>query len=181
MPVPALLLCDPGRLPFLGHARVALSTGGVTFAAAGRVGAEAGVKAAYSAARALEDALRGVAGPGDRHAWLWRAWGALAAMDLDRLGPARGQDLCLLLVAEDAGGIGVAGVGLSALWGLRPSELVPLVEGAHPLLSGPGLPAKTPGVLTLDQPVTAVVGNPAHLPPLAPPRDQVTLRCGVRA
>ncbi len=182
MPVPAWLLGDPTRAPFLGHARVRLDTGRARLWGVGRLGVQGGLVGAYRAARRLEQViLEAAAGPGDRHALLWRSWEALFGMPLDELGPERGADLTLLLVAEDEGGVGVAGVGLGAVFGLTKGRLVPLAEAPHPLLGGQGRPLRTPGVLTLDLEVETVLGVPAHLEPTPPALDQLPARCGVRA
>ncbi len=182
MSAPAWLLGDPSRAPFLGHARFALDTGKARLSGAGRLAPKDGLVGAYRAARRLEQViLEAAAGPGDRHALLWRAWEALFALPLAELGSEQGADLTLLMVAEDAGGTGVAGVGLSAALGLAGGRLVPLAEGRHPLLSPPGRPARTPGVLTLELEVEAVVGIPSHLDAAPPPLDQLRARCGVRA
>lgn len=182
MPVPAWLLGDPTRAPFVGHARVRLDTGRARLSGAGRLGVAGGLVGAFRAARRLEAVvLEAAAGPGDRHALLWRSWEALIALPAEELGADGGADLTLLLVAEDVGGIGVAGVGLSGVFGLAGGRLVPLVEGRHPLLAPPGRPARTPGVLTLELEPEAVVGVPAHLEGLAPVPEGLALRCGVRA
>ena len=182
MTVQAWLLGDPTRAPFLGHARLRLDTGRARLAGAARLGLGGGVVGAYRAARGLEQALiEAASGPGDRYALLWRAWEALAGMPAEALGPAGGGDLSLILVAEDPGGICVAGVGLSAVYGLVGAELRALVEGQHPLLAPPGRPARTPGVLTLDVEPEAVVGLPAHLEPRPPRLDSLRALAGVRA
>ena len=174
---PALLVGDPGRAPFAGHARARVVGPRATLTAAGRVGAGAGLVAAYAAARALETALHLAAGPGDRNAMLRRAWEALAALPPGALGG--GADLSLLLVAEDSEGVGVAAVGLAALWGELDGRLVPLVEGRHPLLSSPGLPGRLPGVLTLDLSPDRIIGCPSHLDPAPPALATLDARCGV--
>lgn len=181
MRIPAWLLGDPTSLPFLGHARVLVEGPEATLAAAGRVGVSGGVAGGWRAARALEAALRASAGPGDRNTLLWRAWSAVAEIPAAALGPEGGADLSLLLLAMDSGGVGVAGVGLSAVWGLSEGALVPLAEGAHPLLAPAGRPARTPGVLNLDLRPRAVVGRPRHLGGEAPPVDELGARCGVRS
>lgn len=176
---PALLLGDPGRAPFAGHARARVVGPRATMTAAGRVAAGAGLVVAYGAARALEEVLHRAAGPGDRNAMLRRAWEALEALPAAALGPEGGADLSLLLVAEDAEGIGVAAVGLAALWGELGGQLLPLVEGKHPLLCPPGRPSRTPGVLTLDLAPERLVGCPASLDPTPPALAALDARCGV--
>jgi hypothetical protein len=181
MPIPALLPGDPGPLPFLGHLRLRVEARGVWLAAAGRVGATGDATTAWMAARTVERALRGAAGGGDRHAWLWRCWEAVAAVPAGALGPRGGEDLSLVLVAGDPRGVGLAGVGLNAAWGLLDGALRPLVEGRHPLLSPPGRPSQMPGVLTLDAEPSLILANPSHRPPVTPAVGELARLCGVRA
>ena len=181
MPIPAWLLGDPAPLPFLGHARVLVEGTDARLTASARLGVGGRVTEAFRAARALEATLRGVAGPGDRNALLWRAWSALFALDRAVLGPAKGADLTLLMLVEDARGAGVAGVGLSGVWGLSEKRLFPLAEGAHPLLAPPGLPTRTPGVLTLDSRPEAVIGRPHHFGGEAPAVEDLAALAGVRS
>lgn len=180
MRIPVWLLGDPTPLPFLGHARAHVEGPDARLSASARLGVGGGVAEAFWAARGLERALQAAAGPGDRNAMLWRAWAALFALDRASLGPAQGEDLSLILAAADAAGCGVAGVGLSAVWGLREGRLVPLAEGAHPLLAPPGLPRRTPGVLTLDFVPDAIVGRPHHHRSEAPAVEDLAALAGVR-
>ncbi len=185
MPLQALLLGDPVRLPFCGQLRLSITRGPAGLALAARVGAGEGPVPAWSAARNLESALRrGLAeASGDRHALLHALWAALGAVPTDGLGDAAGTDLTLLALAWDADGVGVSGVGLAAVWAWRPTALQPLVSPGHPLLAPPGLPDTVPGVLTLDPGVDplALVGAPSHLPTDAPPLQELPRRCGIRA
>ncbi len=130
----ALLLGGPGRYPFNGHLRLVLERGSACLhlSAAVAVGSEPPV--AWAAARALRDCLRGVEGR-DRFDLLRSAWDRLATLDTALLGPAQGEDLALLMVAEDGRGLGVAGTGLAMLWQLSPGP-EPLVDPEHPLLGG---------------------------------------------
>ncbi len=187
MQVAASLLGDPGRMPFVGHFRVsflAKPDGRASLAAAGRIASESGLVPGFRAAREVESALLGLCTSGvhDRNELLRRAWTALMDIAACDLGPVGGTDMTIILAARDARGMGIAGVGLSGVWGWSgdlPGELIPLVEGAHPLLGVPGLPATTPGVLTLDAPVEQVVAVPAHLQPILPTTDTLARRCGV--
>lgn len=181
MRAPAWLIGDPTTLPFLGHLRVVVEGPSAAVAVAARVGAGGDVVDGWRASRYLAAALRSAAGPGDRNALLWRVWSALASADAAQLGPAGGADLSMLLVAMDEHGAGVAGVGLSSVWGLVDGALVPLAEGAHPLLAPAGRPSRTPGVLHLDVQPTAVVGCPRHLRGEAPPVRVLEQLCGVRS
>ncbi len=184
MQVEALLLGDPGRMPFVGHFQLAFHTERASLAVAGRVAAESGVVPGFRAAREVEDALLGMTTNDvkDRNDLLRRTWTVLADIASCDLGPKGGADLTLLLAACDVRGMGIAGVGLSGVWGWSgdvADEVCPLVEGAHPLLGGTGLPKVIPGVLTLDSPVRRVVAVPSHLQPILPATDTLARRCGV--
>jgi hypothetical protein len=184
MQVVALLLGDPGRLPFVGHFQVGIHTGAGSLAVAGRVSAEAGAVPGFRAAREVEGALLGMTTHDvkDRNDLLRRAWRSLHDLATCDMGPAGGADLTILMAARDERGMGIAGVGLAGVWGWSGAlgdDPVPLVQGAHPLLGRPGMPAEVPGVLTLDAPVEQVVAVPAHLQPVLPGTDSLTRRCGV--
>ena len=94
MQVVALLLGDPGRMPFVGHFQVGIHTGVGSLAVAGRVAAESGVVPGFRAAREIESALLGVAthGAKDRHDLIRRAWTALVPSEVsaDITSPAAG-------------------------------------------------------------------------------------------
>jgi hypothetical protein len=183
----ALLLGDPERLPFAGHLRLCCVGEEAGLAVAARLGVsgpeDAALVPAFQAARALEAWLeRALMGAGaGRHALLRALWLAVAEAPADSLGPREGADLCLLALAWDAQGQGVAGVGLAAVWGRSAVGVAPLVAPGHPLLAPPGRPAGLPGVLDLDAgTLLSVVGAPCHLPPTLPALTELDRRCGVR-
>jgi hypothetical protein len=185
MQVEAHLLGDPDRMPFVGHLQVGIHTANASLAAAGRVAAASGIVPGFRAAREIETALLSMNTQDitDRNQLLALAWSVLADIASCDLGPAAGADLSLLLAARDARGMGIAGVGLSGVWGWSgqvQDELTPLVQGAHPLLGAAGLPSAIPGVLTLDAPVTRVIAAPAHIHPVLPATEALALRCGDR-
>ena len=173
----------PGRLPFVGHFRAHQVSGDLEIATAGTIASRADVSTAFRAARELETVLRGVpvGTASNRHDLLNMAWARIAGIAACDLGPNGGQDLCVLFAASDADGIGIAGMGLGGVWALDADRLQPLVTGDHPLLGGPGRPARLPGVLTLDQPAHTIVAV-SHDHPV-PTLNPVGLaeRCGVRA
>jgi hypothetical protein len=172
-----VLLGEEGRLPFLGHFRAAVESGGARLSAAGRVAVDA-----YRAARRVEVALRSAAeGEAlDRFGLLRRAWERVGAIPAEALGPGGGGDLVLVLLSEDAGGIGLAGVGLSMVWGLAREQVGPLVSLRHPLLCPPGRPSRTPGVLNLEVRPTQVIGAPSHHPLQPPDPRWLAARTGQR-
>ncbi len=178
------LLGEPSLLPFAGHFRLQAAGNRASLAVAGRVAASADPAAAFAHARAVARVLSTAAdGPWadtDRHGLIRRTWQLLDDIDDRTLGPARGSDLSLLLLAQDASGTGVAGVGLSGVW-VHADTWRSLVPPGHPLLAPPGRPARLPGVLTLEQPCACVVGAPAHQEPVLPAADVLMQRCGVRA
>jgi len=102
---------------------------------------------AWAAAMDLREAFKVVSGR-SRHDLLRAAWTCLLAVDRSLLGPARGEDLSLLVIAEDEGGVGVTATGLAALHGLLGGGLEGIVPAAHPLLSLSGIPEAPPRVLT---------------------------------
>jgi len=151
---------------------------------AGRVATGAGPEEAWRVARRVEATLRtapdGVFWDADRHGLLRRAWSLLDEIRPERLGPEAGRDLCLLFVAEDGGGVGVAGVGLGAVWGRFDDTFRALVPLGHPLLGLAGRPLAVPGVLTLERRPQLVVAAPAGAEPVLPDASSFARRCGDR-
>ena len=172
----------PGRLPFVGHFRFQQQSGRLAIAVAGTVAGRADVSAAFRAARALEMALSNLPAHDveHRHDLLNRAWSLISGIDACDLGPAGGEDLCVLFAAADSDGVGIAGTGLGGVWSLDGESLKPLVTGDHPLLGGPGRPDRLPGVLTLDDVAHTVVAvsHDHPVPTLSP--IGLKARCGVR-
>ena len=154
---------------------------------AGRVAGGCGVEQAYAVARRMEGllgaSLAGVGDQPDRHTVLRKVWELVAGLPAVSFGANQGADLTLLLVAHDAEGVGVAGVGLGGLWGevLDEPHLVPVVPATHPLLTPQGRPKGVPGVLTLEKTYLHLIGAPAHQDPVPPARADVLRVCGVRA
>ena len=175
------LLGEPGLLPFAGHFRLQARGRRACVSVAGRVAASAGPARAHVHARAVAGVLSTAAdGPWadtDRHGLIRRIWQLLDDVDDKTLGPERGTDLSLLLLAQDASGTGVAGSN-SGVWvqveTWRSSSRLGILSAP------PGRPARLPGVLTLEQPCTRVVGSPTHLDPVLPAADRLAQRCGVR-
>ena len=149
----ALLLGEPGRLPFLGHFRFRFERGTVRLSGAGRVAARADAESAFVAARAIEQALARAEG-GDRQAILRDALSRMPAGEL-------------ILVAQDATGADAAAIGIEAWWGMTPS-------GATI-----ALPPPTEAPMPVDAAI--VVGAPAGLVLAAPTLEDVAARCGVHA
>ena len=147
----ALLLGEPGRLPFLGHFRFRCERGTVRLSGAGRVAARADAESAFAAARAIEQALARSEGA-DRRAILRDAFSRMQAGEL-------------ILVAQDATGTDAAARGIEAWWGMTTSgATVPLPP-----------PTETPTAVD----AAIVVGAPAGLVLAAPTLTDVAARCGV--
>ena len=172
MSCPALMLGDPGEVPFVGHLRFSLSAPGVWISVAGRVAASADALGAFVPARRLEVTLRTVLSPllrkADRNLLLRQAWSTLASMEAVSLGPSGGTKLSLMLISGDARGVGVSSAGLAMVWGRFDGCWRPLVRPDHPLLGPAGRPVRTPGVLGLARVPEILLGAPAHLPPRLP-------------
>ena len=183
--MPAWLIGDPGRMPFVGHLRFAARVGDAWISLAGRVhpgDVEEGWRAARELAAALdpiEERTRGL-GAG-RFALVRAAWALLGEAPRDGLGPAGGADVSVLMVAGDPGGVAVTGVGLTGVWGLEAGgQWTPLASEGHPLLSRAGLPSTPPGVLELERAIEVVVGCPHPMEPELPAPSVMAERCGVR-
>ena len=156
----ALLLGEPGRLPFLGHFRFHREHGNVRLSGAGRVAARADAERAFAAARAIERLLARSEGA-DRRAILRDAWSRISAAD----------DLALLLVATDPHGADAAATGIGAWWGMT-------AAGVMTELSPP---PEMPSGIAIGPSIACVVGAPAGLELAAPTREDVAGRCGVHA
>ncbi len=172
-----LLLGAPGRYPFNGHLRLAVQCGSAHLHLAAAVNTRRDPPAALEAAAVLRAKLAGIDGR-DRFGLLRSAWELLAELDCDLLGPDRGEDLALLMVAWDGQGLGVAGTGLEVLYELG-DLTTPLLDGAHPLLCIRGVPSTAPGVFTPHRPPLVVVGAAASgaLDPSTKPSWE--LACGL--
>ncbi len=155
----ALLLGGAGRYPFNGHLRLVVERGSASLHVAGSLAVGSEPPVAYAAAGALRRCLARVEG-GDRHGLLRSAWERLAALDPSLLGPAQGDDLALIMLAEDGRGVGIAGTGLAALF-RGGAELEPLIDVTHPLLGIRGIPDAPPGVFTPHSPPRVVVATAA--------------------
>lgn len=120
----ALLLGGTGRLPFNGHLRLRVVGDGAQLWAAARVAAGLPPEAAWRAVVALHGALSGARGSSAMEL-LVGCGVALDQLDPAALGPAKGGDLSLLLVASGPDGSLWSARGLDAVWSadLRPVNL----------------------------------------------------------
>ncbi len=164
----ALLLSSAKRHPFVGHLRLKLR--GVASAdVAARVAHTQEPEAAWQAVCALHQVLEGCQG-GSATALSEAIWTALIEADRGLLGPARGEDLSVLLVAWDEAGALASGCGIQQLWRLN-QELDP---GADALVQPP-LGSTIPPLASLDS--LALVGLCAGDRELQPARDQLAALC----
>ena len=182
----AVLLGDRGALPFMGHIRAKVVVDDAVLWAAARTACGGDVVLAHESARNLQETIERVTDrfdvPPNRNDLIRGVWEALKELTADQLGSSAGSDLQLLMTAQDPEGVGIAGVGLSMVWGVMEDGLLqPLVSEDHPLLSYAGLPEQIPGVLTLDRPVLQVVGIPDHLPSELPADFELRRDCGWRS
>src|SRR5690606_32563512 len=148
-----LLLGRGGPRPFSGYflGEVEAEPGAASFAFAGRVGPADDVETAWRASRAVHRALVRAGAPrADRRRALSILWARVDAVDRDVLGPARGDDLSLLLVVDDEEGLAVSAAGLDAVYGAAAGGTASAwVVGEHPLLGVAGFPTRRPGALTV--------------------------------
>lgn len=170
----ALLLGRGGRWPFAGHFHGGVEGGGVRLSWAGRV-TTGGLDSDFRAARGADKALIGDGCPGlDRRraiAVLWdRLIGSQAVLGSGAL------RLVVLLVAEDADGAAISGIGLHTLFAIHHGCLAePWVEGPHPLLGAPGLPETRPGALTVESAPPWLIGVGSDGSMLTEPRGHRTV------
>ncbi len=160
----ALLAGRGGRWPFAGYFRGSMDLAdGAWLSWAGRVDAGSDPVVGWRAARVLAGAIeRGGTIQAERRRALSILWDRLDAVDRQTLGEAGGADLSLLLVACDAQGASVSGVGLGAVYTLdEGAGARPWVTGHHPLLGPPGLPRTRPGALSVDGLGTWVIATPS--------------------
>jgi hypothetical protein len=123
---------------------------------------------------ALSRRIRILLGAGEgktRFDLLRAAWEALASLEASVLGPEAGDDLGLLLVATDPGGVGVAGTGLASVLARWEDGFEALVPSRHPLLELRGVPRAPPGLFTPARAPRLVLGAPAT-GALALPEDE---------
>jgi len=153
---------------------------------AGRVAVGDDLELAWRATRAVRGALlRGGPIAEDRRRALSVFWTRLDGVHRSSLGSAEGGDISLLVVAEDAEGAAVSGVGLGAVHAVGPdAPASPWVSGNHPLLGHPGLPQRRPGAITVDRlPPWLVAVAPSELgagdPVVGGRADGILPRCGV--
>ena len=168
--------------PLAGHLRGEVSEGPDCLRWAGRVASGGDLETAWRAAGILHAALRraGDTGRGRRRV-LAAAWERVASLDPSALGPLRGADLHLMLVARDEEGFAISAVGLGGLFALESDGVAkPLLSGRHPMMGRPGVPDERPGALTVEQGppwLVAVAWGSATID--GEPAGRVLSRCGV--
>ncbi len=168
----ALLLSSAKRHPFVGHLRLHLR-GSACADLAARVAHTQDPEAAWQAVCALHAAL--AQARGETATELSESiWAALLALDRGELGPARGEDLSLLVVAWDEQGALASGCGVRQLWRLD-EDLSP---GADALVLPP-LGGSIPPLASLDS--QALVGLCQGDSELQPRRDQLAELCAAPA
>jgi hypothetical protein len=179
----ALLCPSPGPMPFLGHFRVGWREALSGYSVAGRIGAPADPAVAWASARGLEGAVRrcNAEGPAPAARLVRRVWEAVRRHPAGELGPRGGEDLIMLILAWDAEGASLSGVGLGRLWAGDDPGLRAVLPPEHPLLAiPPGRPAQLPGALSLRAAPSLVVGAPAGEEALIPAPGRVRASCGAR-
>jgi hypothetical protein len=176
-----VLMGRRGLWPLAGHLRGQNGHGTRSLAWAGRVAASADLRTAWAAAGAVHRALSQASEPDvGRRQSIVLAWERLDRIERAELGPLGGEDLHLLLVACDAEGIAVSAAGMGGLHALKDGMSTPWVEGRHPLLSRPGLPAERPGALTASGGPSWLVGVAwGESMPQGESYERSLARCGV--
>lgn len=146
---------DPDPLPFLGHFRSECMGPGSLLRVAGRWGSACKAVEASALAGALEAMVRGLPStvdrPDDRVVLLRAFWDQLMVR-AEALPAEHTADGALVVMAADARGVTVSGMGLAGCWFLAERQPVrPLVPANHPLLGPLGVPAQRPGGMTLNR------------------------------
>ena len=144
----ALLLGGPAWHPFSGHFRQVVELARVSLHVAGSVATTAEPEVGWCAAMRIRVALQGAEGT-ERNGIVRSAWDIVSSIERSELGPTRGLDLALLLVACDARGTVLAGTGLQAVYRLVGDQAQSLLPADHPLFAVEGIPDRLPGLLTL--------------------------------
>lgn len=179
-----LLLGRGGPWPFGGYFRGGFSHGDTQVTWAGCVTDGEDLVLAWRAARAVQAALLR-AGPvaADRRRALSVLWARLDGVPRDTLGGAVGGDLSLLVVATDPDGASISGTGLGSLVAPGPTgQVTAWVDGEHPILTPPGIPATRPGALSVTEIPPWLCGVPHGRALQLPARAPLVLRaCGVQA
>lgn len=182
LPSPRIALA-PGRgpWPLQGTLRGELRGPEAVVAWVGRIGLGAGPEPAWRASRTLERAIRrGGAPDGGARRALATLWARVDAAPGDRLGPSRGEDLAMLLVARDGEGVAVSGVGLQAIVAPDHGRLRAWLAEPHPLLGVPGRPSERPGALALPALPDWLIGVPRGAPLVEDGSiDEILPACGV--
>ena len=137
--MPLTLSPSRARLPYSGHLHLTLLRGPARLEVAARLGSSQPPERAWDTILELERVLQDVDGE-DRHGLMESLWRTLAATAPERLGPTRGEDLCLLALSVDPQGALLSGVGL---------EAVQDQPQAHVLPKAPGLPETAPPSIPL--------------------------------
>jgi hypothetical protein len=177
---------DPGPLPFLGHFRAEARGPQSVLRVAGRVAGAADAVEACAIAAQVEAGVRGLVHdldrPDDRLALLRSLWAVVAGVE-ERLPASLSADFAVLVMAADARGVSVTGVGLAGCWfeaDRQPPR--PLVPARHPLLGPLGVPDIRPGAMTLNAVPTALYAELRHpvAPPSGLPDSDLRAACGAR-
>jgi hypothetical protein len=170
-----------GPFPFAGLFIDTMNGPDVTVGWSGQVAGAFDPLVAWRASRAISHALTRAGPPqANRRRALSILWARLDGVRHEELGPMRGKDLAILLVARDDEGWAISGVGMGEVYLVDENQFRPWITGAHPLLCEPGLPARRPGALLIDELDGVLVGVRMGQPsPNGRCVADVLPRCGV--
>lgn len=147
-----------GLRPWCGMFHQRLVREGVTAHIAGRIGHQLSPEEALSRIIRTRAALETAQGS-DPLTLLRSCWEALLVAPRKELGPQKGRDLSLLIVAEQHGSLALSAVGLDALWQITDEGAVQIADRNTPETTHPGLPERTPKVLELSDSGQRFVGS----------------------
>ena len=177
----AFLIGQRGPFPFAGFFFDEMIGSEVKVAWSGQIAGAFDPVVAWRASRAMSHALTRAGPPqANRRRALSILWARLDGARREGLGPMKGKDLAILLVARDNEGWAISGVGLGEVFWADENNFRPWVTGAHPLLCEPGLPSKRPGAVLVDELDGALIGvRMGQSSPEGTCLTDVLPRCGV--
>ena len=148
-PFSSILLGSTHPLPFQGHFRVRIGTPKCHADIAGRIAHEVSPEKSWAHATILHQTLIEAKGE-DALSLIRDCWNRLLTLPRQKISPQKGQDLSLLICAQDDEISAISSVGLSGIWEDTGAENLQVIadeqteESSHK-----GIPQKAPKVLTL--------------------------------
>lgn len=145
---PHLLLPDESTFPYQGHFHLHLERSDVSLYCSGRIAHEASLIESWETTKIIHATLQESQGT-DRLLILKDAWNRLLTLARSSLGPKQGDDLSLLMIAQDPEGVALSASGIGRIWILQGDSPGSLLPEDHPLFTQQGVPKLHPNALAL--------------------------------